>query len=133
MLAGPLSTLSRLFDQRRARWALAFLSVALLLATIELWPHTPAVANTATPVPPTATPVPPTATPVPPTPTPIPPATLPINPVQGVPGTTSVTISGSNYSLGSYNIIFGSTSVGTINVTGGLWTYTFLVPASGSG
>jgi len=60
-------------------------------------------------------------------------AGISISPSRGSPGTTSITVSGTDFASGTFSITYDNTEVGTVSTGGGSWSQTFVVPASALG
>jgi len=108
MLAGLLSEVSGFFGQPRVRQVLPYLIVSILVAVGAVLPASSLWAQTPAP-------------------------SISVTPTRGSPGITSITVSGTNYPSGDFDITYDGAPVGTINTPGGSWTQSFLVPPSALG
>ena len=110
---------SMVIGQRWIRKLLSHLVVSLVVVAVFLLPTSSVWAQTPTPVPPTATPIP---------------ASISVTPAQGSPRTSSISVSGFNFTQNTtVNITYDGISVGSTFTSSGSWIYTFMVPASPAG
>ena len=61
------------------------------------------------------------------------PEAITVSPTRGSPKSTTVTVSGTDFVAGTYNILFDNTTVGSVTTGGGSWSQTFIVPATAFG